>query len=336
MIITKTPTRVSLLGGSTDYPSWSREHGGITLGGAINKFSYVMVRRYPPFHDHKTRVVYSRIEEVGENHNIEHKAVNACIRLMGMEDVGLEVVHSSDLPGRSGTGSSSTFVVGVLHALGGLQGRLMLPAELTMSAIQVEQQMLGETVGCQDQTFAAYGGLKVLEFRKDGEISVRPLALDAEHVAELERHLMLFFTKLPRVSSEVAQTYATNLNERRREQFAMMRLAQEGIEAIYSKDWQRLGKLIDQSWRIKSSLSEAVTNEAINSLYADARLAGAFGGKLTGAGGGGCLLLVAEPEKHKRIIQALPGCVHIPFRFDFGGSSIIYSEMENLRAYRPA
>ena len=334
MIITKTPVRVSLLGGGTDYPTWSRKHGGIVVGGAINKYSYVMARYLPPFHEYRTRLVYREIETVNDVTEIRHQAARAVIERLGLQDKGLEVFHAADLPGRSGTGSSSTFVVGLLNTLSALHGRRMLPYELTEEAIRIEQGVLGETVGCQDQAWAAYGGVNTIRFRQDGEICVEPLVLDADHIAELEAHLMLFFTKMPRTSSEVAKTYALSLEEKAREQFAMMRLAEAGIDAIYRRDYERLGDLIDQSWRIKSGLSSSVTNEAINRTYAAARLAGALGGKLTGAGGGGCMVLVVPPQKRQAVIEALPDSVHIPFGFDFGGSTVIFSDKDNIREYR--
>jgi D-glycero-alpha-D-manno-heptose-7-phosphate kinase len=327
VIITRTPVRVSLLGGGTDFAAWSRKHGGIVVGGAVNKYSFVTARFLPPFHDFKTRLVYREIETVNAASELNHKAARAVLEDLGLGDGRLEVFHAADLPGRSGTGSSSTFVVGMLHAVGALSGRLLLPHELASKAIHIERGVLGETGGLQDQAWAAYGGLNVIRFRKDGEIDVRPLPLPADHVRELEEHLLLFFTRVSRTSSEVAATYAPSLVERERDQFAMMRLAEAGAEAIHRKQWETLGNLVDQSWRIKAGLSAAVNPAVVNDLYLRARVAGAWGGKLTGSGGGGCMVLVAPPEKHATIVEALTaqGAVHIPFQFDFGGSQIIFS-----------
>lgn len=333
MIITRTPVRVSLLGGGTDFPSWSRKHSGLVVGGAINRYSYITARTLPPFHDYKTRLVFKEIETVNEVAEINHRAAKAVFEFLGINE-GLEVFHAADLPGRSGTGSSSTFVVGMLHALSAIKGKLVLPHELTNGAIHIEQKMLAECVGCQDQTWAAYGGVNTITFQQDGEISVLPMVINALHLAELEQHLMLFFTGISRTSSEIANTYAPTIDQKEREQFAMLRLAEQGVNAIYAKRWERLGELIDQSWRIKCGLSSAVTNQNINSIYVAARLAGAWGGKLTGAGGGGCLMLVAPPDKQKSIIETLTqqGCVHVPFKFQYGGSQIIFSDRESLRA----
>lgn len=330
MIITRTPVRVSLLGGGTDFPDWASQHGGLVVGGSIDKYGYITARRYPPFHEYRHRLVYQEVETVASVTEFRHRAVKAVLRHTGWPDKeGIEISHLADLPGRSGTGSSSTFIVGLLNALASLRGCFLANYELAQEAIHVEQTVMGETVGCQDQVWAAYGGVNLIRFKPNGEILVVPLSITTEHVRELENHLLLFFTKQPRNSSEVAKGYASSLQSRRHEQFALMRMAELGVEAILRKNWTRLGELVDQSWRVKSSLP-GVTNPEINKVYAAARLAGAFGGKLTGAGGGGCLLLVAPPEKHERILRELSGenvrLVHVPFRFEFDGSTVIFTQ----------
>ncbi len=333
MIITRTPCRVSLLGGGTDYPSWCEHYGGLVLGGAVNKYAYHHVRHLPPFHGHKTRVVYSKLEAVKDNSQIEHRAVKAVLEHLGMggpEGPGLEIFHASDLPGRSGTGSSSAFVVGLLNALSSLSGKRLLPHELAEAAIDVEQIALGETVGCQDQVFAAHGGLNTLRFHRGGSVTVIPLPLSAQKIRELEEHLLLFFTGETRTSSEVARSYAPALLERGKEQWAMMNLAERGVRAVEDGDYERLGGLIDQSWRIKCGLSSAVNTERASLLYQVARVCGAWGGKLTGAGGGGCMLLVVRPEKRKNVLEAMTknGAVHVPFRFEFDGSVVVFADRE--------
>jgi D-glycero-alpha-D-manno-heptose-7-phosphate kinase len=326
MIITRTPLRLSLAGGGSDYRTWVEKHSGVVVGGCINKFSYLTVRDLPPYHSFKHRVVYNEIETVNSIDEVKHKAVQACIRYMKVdESQGLEISHLSDLPGRSGTGSSSSFIVGLLNAIAATQGRRMLPNELTQAAICIEQKI--SCVGMQDQTFAAHGGLNIIRFRPNGEISVLPLFMKGEALAELEMSLMLFFTGVARTSSDVAASYVPGLVNRETEQWATMRLAEDAITAIYRRDWELLGKLVDQSWRIKCSLSDKVADANIHATYVAARTAGAFGGKLTGAGGGGSFLLVVPPEKRQRITAAMTerGCVHIPFKFDFTGSSVIFA-----------
>jgi len=324
MIITRTPLRVSLCGGGTDYPSWYNTNGGRVVGGAVNKYSYISVRPRPPFHSHKTRVVYSRIEEVADNADIEHRAIKAALEKLKI-DGGIELSHQGDVPGRSGTGSSSTFLVGVLKALSAMKGLYVSPMELAEWAIDIEQNVLGETVGCQDQVFAAHGGLNVIQFEQDS-INVVPMHLTNEHKDELEANLLLFFTGISRTSSDVAASYAGTLADKKQEQFAMMRLTDNCINSIYDRKWEELGKWIDMAWRMKASLSPMVSTEEISAMYSAARIHGAFGGKITGAGGGGCILLVTPPDKQREVIDAMValGCTHIPFKFDFSGSQVVF------------
>jgi D-glycero-alpha-D-manno-heptose-7-phosphate kinase len=331
MIITRTPFRVSLLGGGTDYPVWVRKHGGVVLGGAINKYSYITARHLPPFHDYRHRVVYRETETVGALSDLRNRTIKESIEILGWPDSkGLEISHLGDLPGRSGTGSSSTFVVGLLHAISALQGKFLSQDELASLAIRVEQERLKETVGYQDQTFAAHGGLNLIRFLPDGTVHVNPLGLEPEHVRELESHLLLFFTRMTRTSSHVAKSYAGSLLDFSKEQFTLMKLAEDGVRSILARDWEQLGRAIDQSWRIKSSLSSQVSGMPIDHAYAAAQLAGAWGGKLTGAGGGGCMLLVAPPEKQQAIRSLLSGWVHIPFSFEQAGSRVVFAEKSNV------
>ncbi len=328
MIISRTPFRVSLLGGGTDYPSWSRNHGGVVVGGAINKFSFVTARHLPPFHPYRHRIAYREVETVNGFKDIRHAAVRACVEYLGLDETsGLEISHLADLPGRSGVGSSSSFVVGLMNALLALQGKRMTPSELATAATHIEQDLLGDTVGCQDQVFAAHGNLNVIKFLQSGEARVYPLFLTPDQVTDLERHLLLFFTGVSRTSSEVASGYATTLVEREKEQWAMMRLAERGADFVQRCKWEQLGELIDQSWRIKSALP-GVSTPDIAGWYNLARVSGAWGGKLTGAGGGGCMLLATPPEKRGKIVEAMTGVgmTHVPFRFECDGSSIIYAE----------
>lgn len=309
-----------------DYKEWFLKNGGLVVGGSIDKRCYISARYLPPFHEYKTRVVYSAIETVKHNLDIQHRAIKATIEHLGMQDASLEIFHSSDLPGRSGTGSSSSFVVGLAHALACLKGTLKLPAELMEDAIYIEQKRMGEAVGCQDQAFAAHGGVNIIKFRKGGDISVQVLPIN---IKDLEAHLLLIFTGINRTASDIAKTYVGSLGERGQEQWAMMSLAEQGIESLYKSDYEKLGKLIDKSWRIKAGLSPQVTTPLINEAYITARVNGAWGGKLIGAGGGGCILLVAPPEKHSSILTALPSqFVNIPFHFDHDGSVVIFANRE--------
>lgn len=331
MILTQTPLRLSLCGGGSDYASWYRQHGGLVVGGTINHYSYLSARFLPPYHAFRTRVVYSDTERVETNDLVQHRAVRACLQYFGWDTSdapGLEITHMADLPGRSGTGSSSSFVVGLLNALSWLKGRPMLPECLAEAAISVEQELMKETVGCQDQHWAARGGVGSLHFYKNGDVHFHPLFLSGDKLARLEQHLLLFFTGIHRHSSEVAASYAGSLGQRDREQWAMVRLAERAIRAIEREDYPLLGDVIDQSWRLKSSLSELVSNQHINRIYSTARVCGAWGGKITGAGGGGCMVLVAPPDRQESIVRQLKsmGCVHIPFRFTEEGSRVVFAQ----------
>jgi D-glycero-alpha-D-manno-heptose-7-phosphate kinase len=329
MIITRTPLRISLLGGGTDYPTWFTKNGGLVVGGAIDKYCYVSLRKRPPFHEQKSLFVTRLIERVNTHAHVSNPVIRAALKYTGLGDddaPGLEIIYQADLPARSGTGSSSSFVVGLLNTLYLFKGLHSWPNQLTTDAIAIEQKLLKETVGCQDQAWAAHGGLNSIHFRRSGDVNVYPLGISPTETEDLEKHLLLFFTGMARTSSEIAAEYAPQLTQKGTEQWALYRMAEKGLDAILAHDHQRLGWLVDQSWRIKCSLSPKVCPPEVGKAYAAARLAGAFGGKLTGAGGGGCLLLVAPREKHEAIAQVLPGYVRIPFRFDFEGSRVIFAD----------
>ncbi|MCB0060524.1 MAG: GHMP kinase, partial [Caldilineaceae bacterium] len=305
MIISRTPYRISFFGGGTDYPGWYRQHGGAVLSTTINKYCYLTCRYLPPFFEHKFRVVWSKIELGQSLEEIEHPAVRAVLRHLAVAR-GVELHHDGDLPARSGMGSSSAFTVGLLHALYGLLGQMRSKAELAKEGIYVEQELLQETVGSQDQIAAEYGGLNHITFLPNGEFSVRPLILSPERVCELESHLLLFYTGIRRTAASVAQSYVTKIEAQRRQLRIMKDMVDEGLSIISSgQSLTAFGELLHEGWLVKQSLSAQVSNPEIDGLYATARAAGAIGGKITGAGGGGFLLLFAPPETHLQIKQAL-------------------------------
>lgn len=300
------------------------------MGGAISLSSYLTVRPLPPFHSHKSRIVYSDIELVKDHKDIQHAAVRACLEQTGTES-GVEVFHQSDIPARSGTGSSSTFVVGLLNALYAEKGQCRTHDELAMEAIHVERDVLKENVGCQDQIFAAHSGSPAqIRFHKDGTYTYVPLGLTAEHERELERHLLIFFTGISRDSTLVAGSYYHKLEETATRHFSMVRLAEEATESILKRDYERLGRCVDGSYRLKSSLSPEVSPQSVSRLLMKARVLGAFGGKIMGAGGGGCLVVVAPPEKSETIVKGLQDelCVHLPFSFTTMGSHVVYARRD--------
>jgi D-glycero-alpha-D-manno-heptose-7-phosphate kinase len=324
MIVSRTPFRISFFGGGTDYPAWYREHGGAVLATAIDKYCYLTVRRLPPFFEHRHRVVYSKIEMVQDASEITHPAARAVLQLLKPEG-GVEIHHDGDLPARSGMGSSSSFTVGLLHAVHALQGRVVSKVQLAMEGIRVEQEILKETVGSQDQVIAAHGGLNHVTFHRNGEITVCPVTLPAERIAALGDRLMLFYTGIRRTASNVAKSYVQDLAARRRQLETMSALVKESVALLSSRrDLDGFGSLLHAAWQAKRSLSAQVSNSEVDAIYAAARRAGALGGKLTGAGGGGFMLLFVPPERRAKVRKALGKLLHIPFRFDFHGSQIIF------------
>jgi len=331
MIITRTPFRVSFFGGGTDYPAWFSENGGAVLATSIDKYCYISCRRLPPFFDHRHRIVYSRIENVKSYDEIEHPAVRAILRWAEMED-GLEIHHDGDLPARSGLGSSSSFTVGLMHALEALKGRMSSKERLAMDAIHIEQNVIGEHVGSQDQISAAYGGLNRIEFHHDGTFDVSPVVIPMHRCNTLGEHFMLFFTGFSRIASEVAESKIANLKDRAEELRRMREMVDQAIDILQDprSPIEEFGGLLDQNWNYKRSLSDRVTTPEIDEIYDRAKRTGAIGGKLLGAGGGGFMLLFAEPEKQASIRERLKDLIHVPFEFDHSGSRVVLYQPNGL------
>jgi len=331
MIITRTPFRVSFFGGGTDYPPWFRKSGGAVLATTIDKYCYITCRHLPPFFEHKHRIVYSVIESVRDIDEIKHPAVREVLRWAGI-DRGLEIHHDGDLPARSGLGSSSAFTVGLVKALAALDGRIICKEKLASDSIHIEQNIIKENVGSQDQISAAFGGLNKIVFNPNDSFDVEPIILDHERKVALESHLMLFFTGLSRIASEVAESKIANLSNREKELNRMYQMVDEAIDILQDQDSsiEEFGYLLDQSWNLKRSLSEKVSNQEIDSLYAKAMQAGAIGGKLLGAGGGGFLLLFVKPELQEKVKFALANLVHVPFKFENSGSRVVLYQPNGL------
>lgn len=342
MIISRTPYRISFFGGGTDYPSWYRLHGGQVIATTINKYCYISARYLPPFFDHNFRVVYSRIENCRTIDEIQHPAVRECLRYLNLEQ-GLEIHHDGDLPARSGLGSSSSFVVGLLHALHALKGTIPTKEQLAREAIYMEQARLRETVGSQDQVLAAHGGCHRIEFLPNDEIRITPLTLHRDRLDELNAHLMLFFTGIKRTATTIARSYVDDVASIERQLRTMSSMVEEGFQILArGTDLAAFGRLLHDGWLAKRSLSPQVSNSAVDDIYEEAVSAGAIGGKLIGAGGGGFMLLFARPSDHERIKERLRNLVHVPFRFEHSGSRIIffdpgedYSALARLRLTKP-
>ncbi len=330
MIISRTPFRVSFFGGGSDYPQWYREHGGAVLATAIDKYCYISCRRLPPFFDYKHRLVYRKQETVNEIAEIQHPAVRGVFTYFRW-DQGVEIHHDGDLPARSGLGSSSAFTVGLINALRAMQGRLISKEELGTLAIHIEQDVIQENVGSQDQISAAYGGFNRIDFRRDGSIEVQPMVLPVERLGAFQKNLMLVFTGFARIASEVAKSKIGNLAKRAEEIHRMTAMVDEGVQVLAKNHpLADFGGLLHEAWTHKRKLSEMVTTDEIDRIYAQAREAGAIGGKLLGAGGGGFMLLFVAPERQAAVREQLAKFVHVPFEFDMSGSRIVLYQPSGL------
>ncbi|MBI3558764.1 kinase [Candidatus Gottesmanbacteria bacterium] len=326
MVISKTPYRVSFFGGGTDYPAWYRENGGAVLATTINKYCYITCRHLPPFFGHKHRIVWSKIENVKKVSQIKHPAVREILKYLKIKD-GIELHHDGDLPARSGLGTSSSFVVGLLHALYTLYGTKIDKKRLAEEAIRVEQFILKNNVGSQDQVMAAFGGLNKVTFLPDGQIKTQLVKIAAKRKDDLQRHLMLVFTGLTRNASDVAGQQIKNIPKKKKELKYLCQLVTEGQKILEGNDsLEEFGKLLHESWRLKKSLSDRISSPQIDKIYEVARKFGAVGGKLLGAGGGGFILLFAHPDSQKKIKDKTKKFLHVPFQFEDKGSEIIFSQ----------
>lgn len=331
MIITRTPFRISFFGGGTDYPAWYMDHGGAVLATTIDKYCHISCRYLPPFFEHKHRIVYSHIENVRTIGEIKHPAVRAILGWAGCE-TGLEIHHDGDLPARSGLGSSSSFTVGLLHALAALEGRYVTKDELARNAIHVEQEIIGENVGSQDQISAAFGGFNRIEFKRNGAFQVSPIILARDRLRELQDHLMLCFTGFSRIASDIAKSKIDNFKNRESELKRMGEMVDEAIQVLYGANTpiDAFGRLLHQSWLFKRAISDKVTTPEIDAIYSQAMDAGATGGKILGAGGGGFLLLFVKPELQQRVRERLQRLVHVPFKFEDSGSRVVLYQPNGL------
>ena len=331
MIITSTPLRISFFGGGTDYPVWYREHGGAVLSTTINKCCYITCRWLPPFFDYHSRISYSKMENVLNNDSIAHPSVRACLQHLGIQE-GVEIHHIADLPARTGLGTSSAFTVGLLLGLYALKNQMRDKHALALEAIHVEQELLREAVGVQDQVIAAYGGFNRMDFRTDGAIEVKPVLTAPGRLEELEQHLALYFTGFSRTASEVATEQIRMTPQRERELQMMFQLVNEA-EAILTNPRRSLdefGRLLHETWQIKRSLTQAISNSNIDDVYELGRSAGALGGKLLGAGGGGFMLFFVPPAHRSELRKRLKHLLCVPFSFSKRGSHVLMYEAEEL------
>ncbi len=325
MIITRTPFRISFFGGGTDYPAWYENEGGAVLSTTINKYCYISCRHLPPFFEHKSRVVWSKIESVKHLDEIEHPSARETLKFLNIQK-GVEIHHTGDLPARSGLGASSSFTVGLLHALYALMGKVVTKRQLAMEAIHIEQERIKENVGSQDQVAAAFGGFNKIEFGSSDKITVQPITINSAKLELLQNHLIIFFTGLARSASEVAAEQIKNTPYKTSELRSMMAMVDEAVKILNreSNNLDDFGKLLQESWKIKRSLSSQISNSRIDEIYETGMNAGALGGKILGAGAGGFILFFVKPELQKKVKEKLKDLLYVPFKFENMGSQIIY------------
>ena len=331
MIITSTPLRVSFFGGGTDYPIWYRQYGGSVLSTTIDKSCFISCRWLPPFFEYHSRVSYTKVENVSDNNLIQHPSVRACLQYLGIRE-GVEVHHIADLPAQNGLGTSSAFTVGLLQSLYTLKNQMRDKSALAAEAIHVEQDLLQEAVGAQDQVSAAYGGFNRINFRIDGSIEVNRILTPPRRLKELEQHLALYFTGFSRYASEIAQEQLRVTPSKRQELSTMLQLVDEAeaIIATPERSLDEFGRLLNESWKIKRTLTQKISNPSINEIYEAGLSAGALGGKLLGAGGGGFMMFFVPPEKRQALRMRLKHLLCIPFGFSTKGSHVVVYEPEQL------
>lgn len=326
MIISRTPYRISFFGGGTDYPEWVAQEGGAVLSTTIDKYCYITCRHLPPFFADKHRIVWSNIELVSNINEIIHPAIREALKYyFGYNVDGIEIHHQGDLPARSGIGSSSSFAVGLIKALYALKGRLITKKENAIEAIKLEQDLLKENVGSQDQIASAFGGFNKIEFKCNQDFTVEPVIAPSSRLLDLNNSLFLYFTGTTRISSQIAGDIVANLQVKKQQLRRIRQMVDQGLEILSSnRDLDEFGQLMDEAWEVKRALSELVSNSEIDQIYRMAKINGALGGKLLGAGSSGFMLFYVPHNFQEKFKTAMASLLHIPFRFESSGSTILH------------
>lgn len=315
-----------MFGGGTDYAAWYQENGGSVLSASINHYIYLSLRKLPQFFDFKNRIVWKMIEETKGQNDIQHPVVRVALEYMKF-DHGIELHYHGDLPSRTGLGSSSAFTVGFLNALHALNGDMSSKLNLATDAIHIERDILKENVGIQDQIASAYGGFNKIDISPNGEFTVRPVIMRHDRLIDLQSHMLMFYTGVSRSASEIAGGHIKATQSKKFEMNLMQQMTSEAIAILGNGcDLLDFGRLLNETWKLKRSISSGITTDFIDSIYEKATAAGAVGGKLLGAGGGGFVLFFASPEKHQAIKDRLSDLLHVPFKFEYDGSCIIHCE----------
>jgi len=318
MIIVRAPYRVSFLGGGTDFPIWYNEHKGAVISTTINKYCYIFARWLPPFFKHKYRIIWSQVELPNDIEEIKHPVVRETLKLIGITD-GIEIHHAGDLPHGTGMGTSSAFTVALLHALSVLKGVDIDKRQLANIAIHIEQNLIKEYVGSQDQVASAYGGFNRIDFSSE-DIVVKPI----KHYKKLEKRLMLFFTGFQRNATDIEKEKLGNLPKKYQAFMELQQLVDDGEEVLNNGNLMEFGSLLNTGWQIKRGMASKTSTNYIDSLYQKGLDAGAVGGKLLGAGGGGFLLFYVEPDAQESVKEALGDLLQVPFKFENKGSEVIF------------
>lgn len=330
MIITKTPFRMSFFGGGTDIEDYFRENGGAVLSTTFDKYCYVNVRHLPRFFDYSTELSYSKIERVTNVEDIQHPAIRNAMKMLNMYEIRL--TYEADLPARSGLGTSSSFSVGMLNAFYALKGKYADKKKLADEAIYLERVLCNEAGGWQDQIAASYGGFNRINFGPNG-YEVLPVIISPERKKHLNDNLMMFFTGFTRFSSEVQKVNNVSGTEDKRAKLKKMYELVDEAEAVLTdkeRDLDDFGRLLDTTWRLKKGTGSSISTNGIDGLYEKGITAGALGGKLLGAGGGGFLVFYVQPEKQRAVREAMKDLMYIPFKFEDGGTRVIHYSPETF------
>jgi len=326
MIITKTPYRISFFGGGSDYPEWYKKYGGMVLSTTIDKHIYISCRFLPKFFKHKYRIVWSKIENVKDINQIQHKAVKKLLQHLRIKQ-GLEIHYDGDLPARSGMGSSSCFAVGLSKALYKIKDKDLSKSELAKKTIEFEQKIMKEVVGSQDQTIASYGGFNKIIFNKNNKIQVQKIS-SSKNIEKLNKNLVLIYTGINRTAHKIANTYVKKLTRSKKNHIEkIMGYVNEGKKILDTGNVDDFGRLLHISWLEKKGLSKLITNNKIDELYDEAIRHGALGGKLLGAGGGGFLLVYMKNENAKKFFKRYKNIINVPFNFTKDGSQVILNNL---------
>ena len=328
MVITRTPFRMSFFGGGTDLPVFYREHGGAVISTTFDKYCYINVRHLPPFFDYSTELSYSKIERVKSVDEIVHPAIRECMKYLDMREIRL--TYEADLPARTGLGTSSSFAVGMLNAFYAVKGKYKDKKKLAEDAIYLERVLCNEAGGLQDQVAAAYGGLNRIDFAEDG-FKVTPIVMPNERKCRLNDNLMLFFTGFSRFSSDIQKMTQAALKDKTAQLLEMLSLVDDAHQILVDKhaDLDDFGRLLHHTWQLKRGITDKISTDMLDGIYTRAIQAGALGGKLLGAGGGGFFVFYVQPEYQENVKKALEDLLYIPYQFENEGTSIVYFSAED-------